>query len=148
MDASLRFNTRNLTSVIESAKDLTVMAAEGDGSVAVRTHQNMFSFLGENPCTFTNLREFQAGFIIYYGNEFGEKMFMLPWISCALTFGCMVPDSTFANYLTCPRSSQKLHMCHRFEQSMMSILLYRLFQNAHEHTLKPEYYTFCRGCKT
>lgn len=146
MDTSLRFNTKKITLVIDSAKTNTVLAAEGDGSVAIRTHQNMFAFLKEDPYTFKSLKEFQAGFIVYYGNDFGEHYFMRPWISCALTFGCMVPDNTPAKYLKCP-NVKKFHACHRFEQSMMSILLYRLFyKEIDKHVLKPEVYTFCRGC--
>lgn len=149
MDASLRFNSKEIATAINSAKDLTILAAEGYGSVAVHTHQNMFNFLKEEPCSFKNLKELQTGFIIYYGNEFGERHFMLPWVSCALTFGCMVPDNNSTNYLSCLPDVELFHACHRFEQSMMSILLYKLFpKTVDKRTLKPKYYTFCRDCKT
>lgn len=146
MDTSLRFRTSKITYIIDLAKTNTVLAAEGSGFVATRTHSNMFNFLKEDPNTFESLKEFQAGFIIYYGNEFGENFFMRPWISCALTFGCMVPDYTSAKYLSCP-NVERFHACHRFEQSMMSILLYRLFyKEIDKHVLKTGVYTFCTEC--
>lgn len=149
MDASVRFNSKEIATAINSAKDLTILAAEGYGSVAIRTHRKMFIFLKEDPCNFKNLKELQASFIIYYGNEFGERHFMLPWVSCALSFGCMVPDNNSTYYLSCLPNVELFHHCHRFDQSMLSILLYKLFsKNVYKRTLKPKYYTLCRDCTT
>ena len=56
------------------------MAAKGGGSITKNTVEKMFEILDEDPCTFRNIPEIQAGFIIYYGSSFGVNYFMRPWI--------------------------------------------------------------------
>lgn len=147
MDASFRFTKQDIKHVINSAKTLTLLAAAGGGKVAMRTHANMFNLLEENACAFRNVPEMQGGFVVYYGNEFGIEHFMKPWVSCALTVGCMVPDTTPERYYDCDKFGPVYHGCHRFDQSMLSILIYRLFFNSvKEHTIYPGKFYFCRNC--
>ena len=146
MDASVHFHTDNISHVIESAKTLTVMAAKGGGSITKNTVKKMFEILDEEPCTFRNIPEIQAGFIIYYGSSFGVNYFMRPWISCALTLECMVPNTNPLPLVDCTKEIPTYHRCHRFEQSMMGILLNRLFHlDLSRHVLKDEIFTFNRG---
>ncbi|KAL3847990.1 hypothetical protein ACJMK2_018877 [Sinanodonta woodiana] len=53
---------------------------------------------------------------------------MRPWVSCALTFGCMV-NNRAQQMLHCPPSPKDwaLGACQRYEQAVLSIILWRLY---------------------
>ena len=138
MDASVRFLTSDLNSVFSKAKKLGVQAAEGYAPIAHRTSKNTFEYLNEDPCTFRDLNEFEATMIFVYADDFVTKNFLQPWVSCALSEGCLVPSNNVVAYLSCPSSEYKqaYHACHRFDQSVMSLLVTRLYHdNVDEHRL-------------
>ena len=148
MDASVRYTTTDLRPLFDQSKQLGVMAIDGGGNVAMRGHENMFELLREPPCAFRNVPEIQATFIIIYGNMFIEKYFLKPWISCALTIGCMLPDIVPLNYLLCGKHGAVYHDCHRYDQSMLDILMYRLFfKEIQKHKARGRL-RICRDCIT
>lgn len=147
MDASVRFITTDLDSQFERARNLGVMAAVGFAPIAMRTHPKTFHFLGEQPCTYKTTDEFEATFIFVYGNKFVSEFFLKPWVSCALSFGCIVPDYNTKKYFDCDRGKEKVYFdCHRFDQSVLSILLYRLYhESIQHHRMKHTFFRFCKG---
>lgn len=147
MDASVRFTTTQLDAPFEKVRELGVMAAEGFAPIATRTSPKTFSFLGEQPCTFKETNEFEATFIMVYGNKLVSEFFLKPWVSCALSFGCLIPDSNFGKYRHCGRSREPVYFdCHRFDQSVLSILLYRLYhKDILQHQMKHSFFRFCKG---
>jgi len=148
MDASVRFMTSDLSSWFDKVKKLGVMASRGYAPVAMRTHPLTFQALGEQQCTFRDNNEFEATFIMVYATKFVSEYFLKPWVSCAVTEGCLVPDRNPAKYINCDGDSRKpvYFDCHRFDQSVLSILLLRLYyEDIESHWMKHEFYKFCKG---
>ncbi|XP_052251678.1 uncharacterized protein LOC127858518 isoform X2 [Dreissena polymorpha] len=150
MDTSVRFDDLDLRPFFQRAKYLGVVVSTGQGSVAMRTHTKTFEFLNEEPCAFKNATEFQAGYIMLYSNPTVTQYFMKPWVSCALTLGCMFPDYKAREYIGCGNYGEVYFDCHRFDQSILNILIRRLFgtqSDAHAIATK-QYHSFCKGIDT
>jgi hypothetical protein len=128
-DASVRFNGNPLDKLFKGANKIGVQAIPGWGSIAVRTNSRTFSVLTEQPCLF-DYPEFEATWMAFKRSEFTLTAVMRPWVSCALQYGCM-DFKRSKNFLRCPRSrqKQKFGSCHRFDQSVMGIILTRLFNH-------------------
>ncbi|XP_062582160.1 uncharacterized protein LOC134243941 [Saccostrea cucullata] len=124
-DASIRFNGRPLDKLFQGAKEVGVQAIPGSGSIAVRTNQRTFTALGEEMCLF-DYHEFEAGWMAVVRSEFTLTAVMRPWVSCALQYGCMDFKNS-RSFLGCPLRKQRYGACHRFDQSVLGIILTRLF---------------------
>ena len=146
MDASVRLKTENLTWLFEKIKQQGVMAGEGGNNIAARTQEQTFNFLQEPPCLYRR-SEFEGTFIAVYQTQFVQDYFMKPWVSCALSVGCMVFDNLkFPTLLLrCGDFDRFYHECHRFDQSVLSILLNRLY-HAEIENHKMKRYTFYKYC--
>lgn len=141
MDASVRFQTKDLDQTFEHARTLGVQAAVGYGPIAARTSNETFNFLQESPCVFRNINEFEATFIMIYANDFIMQHFMIPWVSCALTEQCMAPVDLIDCY-----NDQVYFDCHRFDQSMLSILMARLFHSdLKAHAMQHTFFKICKN---
>ena len=140
----MRLKTTNLTWLFEKIKQQGVMAGEGAMSIAARTKESTFKFLREPPCLFRR-SEFEGTFIAVYQTPFVQKYFMQPWVSCALSKGCMVIDNFPLLHLKCGDVDRYYHECHRFDQSVLSILLHRLYHaNIENHMMKRHtFYQYC-----
>ncbi|XP_052801490.1 uncharacterized protein LOC128232143 isoform X1 [Mya arenaria] len=148
MDASVRFITKDLQPWFDKVRNLGVLASVGHAPVAMRTHPLTFQTLVEKQCTFREDKEFEATFIMIYGTMFVREYFLKPWVSCALTKGCLVPDESPSKYINCNGDASKPHYfdCHRFDQSILSILLLRLYhENIQSHIMHHEFYRFCKS---
>ena len=125
-DASVRFDGRPFDKLIQDVKEIGVQVVPGWGSIAVRTNPRTFAAFGEQMCMF-DYPEMEATWMAFKRTEFTLTAVMKPWVSCALQYGCM----NFAKskqYLKCPRGKkQRLGSCHRFDQSVLGIILTRLF---------------------
>ncbi|KAL3883555.1 hypothetical protein ACJMK2_029808 [Sinanodonta woodiana] len=125
IDASIRFLTGDLDSLFEMAMKDGVKIIAGSLGVGHRTDPTIFKFLREDPCLYADKIEMQATFFLIYRTCFVIDTIMRPWVSCALTSGCMYfPGSQ--DRLSCV-NEKGLGFCHRFDQSIMSIILWRLF---------------------
>ncbi|XP_060602522.1 uncharacterized protein LOC132755646 isoform X2 [Ruditapes philippinarum] len=147
MDASVRFTTTDLDAHFERARNLGVMATRGYAAIAMRTHPNTFRVFGEEACTFKATNELEATLILVYANKFVSEFFLKPWVSCALTYGCIVPESNSIRFIGCDRTDQQIYFdCHRFDQSALSILMYRLYEKDIEHhKMNHSFFRFCKG---
>ena len=122
-DTSIRFFTSDLDFHVKNVKRVGIHLINGGGKVYQRTKKITFDKLGEKePCLF-GYPEIQAGFTLISRNPFTMKYIMKPWVSCALTKDCMVIKG---NVLYC-RGKKEYHRCHRFDQSVLSIIILRLF---------------------
>lgn len=127
-DASVRFNGNPLNKLIDGAKEVGVQIIPGWGSIAVRTNPRTFAAFGEQMCMF-DYPELEATWMAFKRSEFTLTAVMKPWVSCALQYGCMDFDKS-KSYLRCPRGKkQRLGSCHRFDQSVIGIILTRLFNH-------------------
>lgn len=141
MDASVRFKTADLTWLFKAAKQQGVLTGEGGMSIAARTRESLFKFLREEPCLYRT-HEIEGGFIAVYDSEFVRRYFMQTLVSCALTMGCMMPDVYPLRHLFCPNSTH-YYGCHRYDQSVMGILMNRLFHgDLEKHMTNHDFYEF------
>ncbi|XP_052238581.1 uncharacterized protein LOC127849867 [Dreissena polymorpha] len=81
----------------------------------------------EKACTFRNLSEIQAGFFIARTTPFVVQNILKPWIACALVIDCIVPHEGWQKYYRCGLHGNVYGDCHRYEQSVLAILLYRAY---------------------
>lgn len=145
MDSSTRFLTSDLDPLFAKARKYGVIMMPTRGSIAMRTLPSTFRHLEEYPCTFRKTNEFQGGFLLIYDNQFVSDYFLKPLVSCALTLGCMVPEGNHEKYIHCGKYGQVYHDCHRFDQSVIGILTYRLYNGEVEsHTVPPNTVMFYR----
>ena len=141
MDASVRFKSKDLDKIFDHSRTVGVQAAVGFGPIAARTSEKTFKFLQESPCVFRDIKEFEATFIIIYANDFILQYFMIPWVSCALTEQCMAP----VDLIGC-HNDHVYFDCHRFDQSILSILMTRLFHNdLKTHAMQHTFFQICKN---
>ena len=151
LDASIRFKTGNLDWLLRQAQSLGILAIAGQAPIASRTQKATFEILQEPPCLYRTEKtnEFQATFTIVYATDFIMQCVMIPWISCALTNDCLVPKISPEKYLGCYHA-EYYHDCHRFDQSILSLLMTRLFHNnLKSHALsyggQGAFFQICKG---
>ena len=104
----------------------TVPKSDFQATIAGRTSPIMFKALNEDPCLY-RYKEVSGGWNLIKRSKFTLQNIMVPWVSCALQFGCMeFPNS--GRLLYCPIGREtKVGSCHRHDQSVLGILLTRLF---------------------
>lgn len=124
VDASIRFKRKPLDEVSLLARQRGIQTMHSGGAICQMTSKISFEYLGETPCLF-NLPEIQGGWMLISRNRFTLEYIMKPWASCGLSYNCMVYDNSLGN-LYC-KSRQTYHDCHRFDQSILGIVLSRLF---------------------
>ena len=127
VDASIRFLTPNLDSFFFNSTNVGIKLYPGGGSIAQRTVLKTFEYLGEDPCLF-DVPELEATIIMLKRTRFTLTYIIRPWVSCALALGCMTHPCSLAMFL-CTTNSPDFGCCHRFDQSIMGIILTRLFPN-------------------
>ena len=145
MDSSIRFKTEELDWVFKQAQRLGILAPGGFAPTAARTMKTTFDILQEPPCLYRAINEFEATFIIIYATDFVMQYFMLSWVSCALTNDCLVPKISPEKYINCVHN-EYYHDCHRFDQSILSILMTRLFHDdLKSHVMVHTFFQICKG---
>ena len=127
IDSSIRFQTSDLDPLFLKAKEKGVMAKYDGFLLASHTNEDTYSFLQETPCVFRNSREFSASLLLFHsGNNIVRNYLIKPWVACALIEGCQKTHHEESTLLMC-RTHQHYHACHRFDQAVLGLLLYRLF---------------------
>ncbi|KAH3858140.1 hypothetical protein DPMN_100760 [Dreissena polymorpha] len=127
MDASIRFKTSNISQLIEDARRLDLVCTLCGPSVAFRTLPKTFSYFDEQPCAFIRLGEIGGFFYILRSTPFIMENVVKPLVACALLLDCMVPsDGPPLKYLA-GGEDLVYGNCHRFDQSVLAIVLYRSF---------------------
>jgi hypothetical protein len=129
MDSAVYLPDGNLQPGIDIARTHGIAAGHKrvthpDINIAFETDNATFNSLGEKPCAFQTSFKFNAAFIFIRRSSLTYKFIMRPWISCALTETCIMSDRE-------PNSkcvdADKFGYCHRFDQSIFSIILNRLY---------------------
>jgi hypothetical protein len=109
----------------------------GMSSITSRTSNISFEILKEDPSIFSNYPEVQATWLFFQRSALILYVVMLPWIACALRYGCM--DFQNSNsLLNCTNESIVSHSFHRFDQSTIGIILTRLFNKKRKHCMLKE----------
>ena len=140
LDASIRFHHySNLSDLFEQAisRDILFHLPDRKWTIAHNTDVETFAFLYKNPMEYLNKYEVPAGWIFITRTENILTNIMSPWISCALTSGCFATENAKFLKQSC-QSTLQLHfsysvkvigMCHRYEQSILSILIHDIYSD-------------------
>ena len=152
MDASIRYKTSNIDEIFHHAKLEGVLAAfAGENVIVNHTVKPTFAMLKTDPWLYEGRTMFAADFLVFRATPYITQYVLRPWISCALTLGCMVPTERAKEYRHCFKDNKKPFGCHRFDQSVLSILLHMFYgDNALKHLVcgRPcKYFMACRSCR-
>lgn len=132
MDTSIVFRTAELDDLFTKAREQGVMARHDHHSLAAHTNEETFLFLQEPPCLFRNFSEFITGLTIFHSdNKLIYDYIFQPWLKCALIEDCMKTKHQTGGRLLYCKSHKVYHSCHRYDQTILSILLYRLFPTSY-----------------
>ena len=141
-DSSARFKgTARLKELIDRTKTRGVQQKCSVGQVPTPLHTDptMFEMWGDSPCAHRPYRMCQGNFGVYHNEPFVHRAIMTPWLACAAKEDCMCKDNALdSNVQECrwPKhvnNSMWIGTCHRFDQSMISIILAKLFREKYYH---------------
>lgn len=144
MDTSVRFKTSELDSLFIQAKQQGVMSKHDIHLLPSHVHEDTFKFLQEPPCLYRNLSEFQGGLLLFHSdNKVTYNYIFTPWVKCALIEECMKTKHPTGGRLLYCKSHTKYHSCHRYDQAVLSLLLYRMFPDSYmSHHIDTKYNHF------
>ena len=143
LDTSVIFGTSDLDPLFIQAKEQGVMSPHDNHLLAAHTHEDTFRFLQEPPCLYRNYGEFSGRLLIFHSeNALVNDYVIQPWVKCALIEDCMkTKHKTGGNLLYC-QSHKIYHICHRYDQSILSLLMYRLFPESYmDHHINDTFLT-------
>ena len=115
----------NIQQSLLDTLNVGIQVSNSGGMIYYRTDLSTFNFLAEQPCLFGST-ETEATIIMLHISPFTVRYILKPWVSCALSKGCLTFDGSL-NKLNCGVNGP--HMCHRFDQSALGIILTRLFSD-------------------
>ncbi|GFO21702.1 hypothetical protein PoB_004820700 [Plakobranchus ocellatus] len=93
--------------------------------IPANTLKETFDYIHEDACGYLPYPEIQGNVHIHRADDFNRRVVFEPWTRCALEKQCMCPRPP-STVIGC--DSGTLHRCHRFDQSVMGIILSRLYQ--------------------
>ncbi|XP_005089040.3 uncharacterized protein LOC101853419 [Aplysia californica] len=157
MDASIRFfsNFRKFERLLDRARFRGLQSGLARHHIPHTTMTRTFHFFGDEPCSYLPYRESSSCFWIFHNEYFVRRSVLEPWAACALDDKCMCPlhvvDPKVVRTM-CRRREGLYHygVCHRFDQSAISMIVAKLYQEKYEHILMPnrrEYLEIRRGEK-
>ena len=148
MDASIQFKKSDLDRLFIQAKQQGVMMWHNVWSLPAHIHQDTFNFLQETPCLYKGFTEYHAGLILFHsGHETVKNYILDPWVKCALIEDCLKTKHDEKTILKCP-NHKDFHACHRFDQAVLSLLIFRLFHDSYkDHNIASSYFRICYGSK-
>ena len=128
-----------------------VLARRRDNVLLNHTTRNTFEMLGTNPWLYNGKAMFGAAFVVIPATPYVVQYIMQPWIACALKLGCMYPAEKAVELKNCTVFGSMHFGCHRFDQSVLSILIHMVYgEKALKHAVcdkEKHCFVTCRGCK-
>ena len=101
------------------------------------TDPTMFEMWGDSPCAHLPYRMCEGNFGVYHNEPFVHRAIMTPWLACAAKEDCMCKDNALTketqSCLKLPEDTKSIGICHRFDQSMISVILAKLFREKYYH---------------
>lgn len=130
MDSSIRFKTPNIDHAIQYAVNnsilFTVTTSDLNAySLPKQTDSRMFQFFGEDKCKYRHFGEVWATTVLFHFDDI-TKYAVRAWVTCALNKECIAPSGSLKK-LFCKEENTSDGRCHRFDQSALGIIAYRLF---------------------
>lgn len=136
VDTSVRFKAPNIDAGIQFAIDNSLLFyvnrdVSKSYTVARQTDGQTLTFLKEDVCKFRNFTEIVGGFLMFHYDDV-SKVIVNAWAACALNKRCIAPERTLLKS-DCNLQNTSDGRCHKFDQSVLSILTRRVFHNTNEY---------------
>ncbi|CAL1541912.1 unnamed protein product [Lymnaea stagnalis] len=133
-DTSIKMN-KLFPEVIEKVKTFGIQQRllMNDYPSPSHTLPQMFHFFGDSPCAHMAFSQVVGGFGVYHRELLVERAVLDPWLACAIQEECTCPVKQHT-VQTCPnpRTTKKIGLCHRNDQSSMSIIMAKLFREKYK----------------
>ena len=136
MDSSARIlrNDTELDRALQYSKENSILFFTYGETLAVarHTHNGTMSILEEDYCKFRYFGEIEASFVLFHFDSV-SSLVVDKWSACASLDQCMNPrDAKLScHHISRPSDGQ----CHRYDQSVLSILLRRLYHDSNDYPL-------------
>lgn len=140
LDASARFVTRDIDLPLKYLKENGILFFTFDqtSSIALRTDKRTFNYFNEDPCLYTNFGEIDASAVAFRKRHTNDVILRL-WLSCALVKDCIAPANVTKycerDYTTSRKRPNLIGRCHRFDQSVLGIILRRLYHKQNHYPM-------------
>ena len=133
-DTSVRFLTGDLDDALEYSRQYSILSFTYSAKLAIAYHTSKLTmkYLGEDPCKYRYFGENEAGFLLFHYDEI-SRVLVNTWAACALTKQCMCPFGT-EQMKRCSNVAKDA-VCHRFDQSIFSILFRRLYHEQNDYPI-------------
>ncbi|GFS03249.1 hypothetical protein ElyMa_006465400 [Elysia marginata] len=142
VDASIRFHSdpTNVLALLERSRERGIQMGWSKTTISKTTLPSMFHFFGDEACAYRPYNQGLSGVVIYHNEWLIKRTVLEPWAACALSDRCMCPQTgvdLFQARISCHQDSGKYvyGVCHRFDQSALSILLTKLYQENVNHVI-------------
>ncbi|XP_060587677.1 uncharacterized protein LOC132743168 [Ruditapes philippinarum] len=137
IDISVKLITINLDGAINYAKKNSMLffverSYPRRVSIAKQTDIRTFNYLAEDICKYRSFGEVWATTVVFHYDHI-TKAVVNAWASCALNEACIAPVGE--DKLKCDFLDISDGRCHRFDQSVLGIILRRLYHEQNEYPL-------------
>uniref|UniRef100_A0A2C9M1X4 Uncharacterized protein n=1 Tax=Biomphalaria glabrata TaxID=6526 RepID=A0A2C9M1X4_BIOGL len=95
-------------------------------NIPVATSKGMFDYMGDKPCAYLKYPQIQSGVMVFKKASFIVRTILEPWAKCGFEKDCFCP-LTREDSVDCTHKKIEIHMCHRFDQSALSMFVSKLF---------------------
>ncbi|KAH9500855.1 hypothetical protein Btru_073165 [Bulinus truncatus] len=96
--------------------------------ISHHTDARTFDYFHIVPCSVTSYQELEATIIAFHQQPFITDLVTYAWALCALDANCMCPTGSVTN-IRCDHRVRKYSKCHRFDQSVITLILLKLFHD-------------------
>ncbi|CAL1543071.1 unnamed protein product [Lymnaea stagnalis] len=115
---------------------LQLTRSSTNNRIPVNTLPQMFAYMGEAPCAFSQFPELHASNAGYRRDALIIRAILEPWARCALEASCMCPVES-SLVIDCVKLVAE-HRCHRFDQSALGIIGAKLFGDEFYRVMLPD----------
>ncbi|CAL1529192.1 unnamed protein product [Lymnaea stagnalis] len=144
VDASVRFHKDStvVQNLITRSRERGVQIGGSGSNSPFRTLASMYHYFGDEPCAYLNLGQAKATVGAYHSEHFVQRAVLEPWVACAFNSSCICPTRRFKSGCHMTRQMEarvdssatagapiEYDLCHRFDQSAISIILHKLYQD-------------------
>ena len=99
------------------------------------TLPHLFEAFGDSPCAHTAFHQCEGGFGLYHREPLVRHAVIEPWLACAFSTNCIMPagGACFPTFSRFSEYSGMIGVCHRNDQSAISLILAKLFREKFHH---------------
>ncbi|XP_046336540.2 uncharacterized protein LOC124118471 [Haliotis rufescens] len=127
VDSCVRFWNKTVPHLLKDVERRGIVTFGSNYSVAQHTMKETVAYMKEDTCSLTPVPEDQGGFLLFHNEQWIREAVIKPWVACAMSSKCMCPRHS-SHMKRCNVKVRKYNKCHRFDQSVINIILHKLFR--------------------